>query len=207
MNDEGGRSAAAPQTWHYGLVARWWAEFSEDGPEIAYFQKFVERGQPALDVACGTGRLLVPFLRAGLDVDGCDVSADMIESAAKKRSAKGSPDSSCNRCTSSIRPAGTGRSSSAAAWSRKHARTRRTGAATLPRTPRTGRHARLRRRSAVLERLPVAVLAEAGARRPAESMEAAGETERRRGSTDEYALQSRRRLRSARAAADVRDAC
>ena len=78
MTGEGGRSAAAPQTWHYGLVARWWAEFSEDGPEIAYFRKFVERGQPALDVACGTGRLLVPFLRAGLDVDGCDVSADMI---------------------------------------------------------------------------------------------------------------------------------
>jgi hypothetical protein len=23
-----------PQTWHYGLVARWWAEFNTDGPEI-----------------------------------------------------------------------------------------------------------------------------------------------------------------------------
>jgi SAM-dependent methyltransferase len=69
---------SAPATWHYGLVAKWWAEFAEDGPEIAYFQKHVQRGQPALDVACGTGRLLIPFLRAGLDVDGCDVSADMI---------------------------------------------------------------------------------------------------------------------------------
>jgi SAM-dependent methyltransferase len=68
----------APQTWHHGLVAKWWAEFNEGGPEIAYFQRFVERGQPALDVACGTGRLLLPYLRAGLDVDGCDVSADMI---------------------------------------------------------------------------------------------------------------------------------
>jgi ubiquinone/menaquinone biosynthesis C-methylase UbiE len=67
-----------PQTWHHGLVAKWWAEFNQDGPEIAYFQKHVERGQPALDVACGTGRLLIPFLEAGLDVDGCDVSADMI---------------------------------------------------------------------------------------------------------------------------------
>jgi SAM-dependent methyltransferase len=66
------------QTWHHGLVATWWAEFNQDGPEIAYFQKHVERGQPALDVACGTGRLLIPFLKAGLDVDGCDVSADMI---------------------------------------------------------------------------------------------------------------------------------
>lgn len=66
------------KTWHYGLVAKWWAEFNEGGPEIAYFQRYVERGQPALDVACGTGRLLIPYLLAGLDVDGCDVSPDMI---------------------------------------------------------------------------------------------------------------------------------
>lgn len=68
-----------PQTWHYGLVARHWAEHNTDGPEIAYFQKKIERyGQPALDAGCGTGRLLIPFLRAGLDVDGCDVSPDML---------------------------------------------------------------------------------------------------------------------------------
>lgn len=67
-----------PQTWHYGLVARWWAEFNLDGPEIAYFQRFVEAGQPALDLAYGTGRLLIPWLKAGLDVDGCDVSPDMV---------------------------------------------------------------------------------------------------------------------------------
>lgn len=68
----------APQTWHYGLVAEWWAQFNTDGPEIDYFGRFVERGQPALDAGCGTGRLLLPWLRAGFDVDGCDVSADMI---------------------------------------------------------------------------------------------------------------------------------
>ena len=78
-----------PATWHHGLVAKWWAEFSEDGPEIAYFQKHVERGQPALDVACGTGRLLIPFLRAGLDVDGCDVSADMIAVCRDKAESEG----------------------------------------------------------------------------------------------------------------------
>jgi SAM-dependent methyltransferase len=78
-----------PKTWHYGLVARWWAEFNEDGPEIAYFQKYVERGQPALDVACGTGRLLIPYLRAGLDVDGCDVSRDMIALCREKAEREG----------------------------------------------------------------------------------------------------------------------
>jgi SAM-dependent methyltransferase len=66
-------------TWHYGLVARHWAENNTTGPEIAYFQRQIARyGQPALDAGCGTGRLLIPFLRAGLDVDGCDVSGDML---------------------------------------------------------------------------------------------------------------------------------
>jgi SAM-dependent methyltransferase len=68
-----------PQTWHYGLMAQWWAEFNIGGPEVTYFQHFIEdNGQPALDVACGTGRLLLPYLRAGLDVDGCDLSPDML---------------------------------------------------------------------------------------------------------------------------------
>jgi SAM-dependent methyltransferase len=70
--------SAEPQTWHHGVVARWWAEFNTAGPEIEYFRRFVEAGQPALDVACGTGRLLLPYLRDGLDVDGCDVSRDML---------------------------------------------------------------------------------------------------------------------------------
>jgi SAM-dependent methyltransferase len=66
------------QTWHHGLVAEWWAEFEVEGPEIQYFRRFVESGQPALDAGCGTGRLLIPWLHAGLDVDGCDASADMV---------------------------------------------------------------------------------------------------------------------------------
>jgi SAM-dependent methyltransferase len=67
------------QTWHYGLMARHWAENNTTGPEITYFQQQIEKyGQPALDAGCGTGRLLIPFLRAGPDVDGCDVSGDML---------------------------------------------------------------------------------------------------------------------------------
>ena len=67
------------QTWHYGVMARYWAENNTTGPEIEYFQKQIQTyGHPALDAGCGTGRLLIPFLRAGLDVDGCDVSGDML---------------------------------------------------------------------------------------------------------------------------------
>jgi SAM-dependent methyltransferase len=74
------------------LVAKWWSEFNDDfrPHEIAYFQRHIESdGQPALDVACGTGRLLLPYLRAGLDVDGCDVSADMIELCREKAAREG----------------------------------------------------------------------------------------------------------------------
>jgi SAM-dependent methyltransferase len=73
-------SAEESGTWHYGLIARYWAEFNEPEPaELAYYRAAIERfGQPALDLACGTGRLLLPLLAAGLDVDGTDISADML---------------------------------------------------------------------------------------------------------------------------------
>ena len=69
-----------PQIWHYGLMARDWAEFAtEQGKEGRYFQALIETsGQPALDLGCGTGRLLIPLLKAGLDVDGVDYSNDML---------------------------------------------------------------------------------------------------------------------------------
>jgi len=80
---------SAPTTWHHGLVADWWALFNTTGDEIAYYQRFVEAGQPALDAGCGAGRLLVPWLQAGLDVDGCDASADMVERCRERALAEG----------------------------------------------------------------------------------------------------------------------
>ena len=72
-------------TWHYGLVARWWAEFKVGGEDVEYFRGVIERcGEPALDAGCGTGRLLLPFLRSNMDVDGCDVSPDMLGWCAAK---------------------------------------------------------------------------------------------------------------------------
>lgn len=78
MGDEHGRGMTTATTWHHGLIARWWANFKLDGPEIAFFGSYVAAGQPALDVGCGSGRLLVPWVVDGLDVDGVDASADMI---------------------------------------------------------------------------------------------------------------------------------
>ena len=70
-----------PQIWHYGLVARYWGAFeTEGGPEFVYYKKLIEMtGQPALDLGCGSGRLLLSLLQSGLDVDGCDYSEDILE--------------------------------------------------------------------------------------------------------------------------------
>src|SRR5437762_6224243 len=48
---------AAPETWHHGLVARWWAEFNPpEADELAYYRNAIEHfGEPALDLACGVG--------------------------------------------------------------------------------------------------------------------------------------------------------
>ncbi len=89
---------AEPQSWHHGLVARWWSLFRTSGPEIDYFRQFVEAGQPALDVACGSGRLLVPYVLAGLDVDGCDASPDMVALSREAAEAVGrSPNLYCQQ--------------------------------------------------------------------------------------------------------------
>lgn len=76
MSDESG-------TWHYGLIARWWAEFNLPTPqELDYFKAAIRKfGEPALDLGCGTGRILLPLLADGFDVDGSDISVDMIARA------------------------------------------------------------------------------------------------------------------------------
>ena len=72
----------APQTWHHGLIADWWSNFNLDAPEVELYRPYLR--SPVLDAGCGAGRLLVPLLAAGYDVDGCDVSADMIDRCRKR---------------------------------------------------------------------------------------------------------------------------
>lgn len=67
----------APSTWHYGLVADYWALANLDAPELDLYARHLR--SPVLDAGCGAGRLLAPLRERGLDVDGCDVSPDMLE--------------------------------------------------------------------------------------------------------------------------------
>ena len=58
--------------------------------EAGFFLKAIQRfGQPALDVGCGTGRVLLPLLQAGIDIDGCDISADMLSHCRRKAAGLG----------------------------------------------------------------------------------------------------------------------
>lgn len=73
-------------TWHYGLIARWWAEFNAAAPhELDYYRSAIRKfGQPVVDLGCGTGRFLVPLAAGGVDIDGIDISADMIAAAREQ---------------------------------------------------------------------------------------------------------------------------
>lgn len=72
----------APSTWHYGLIADYWALVNLDAPELDLYEQYLL--SPVLDAGCGAGRLLAPLRERGFDVDGCDVSADMIERCRRR---------------------------------------------------------------------------------------------------------------------------
>lgn len=65
-----------------GLLAATWdllrGDTSAWEDRAFYREVILEYGQPALDVGCGTGRLLLDFLADGLDVDGVDNSPEML---------------------------------------------------------------------------------------------------------------------------------
>ena len=75
-------------TWHHGLIARWWANFNLDGPEIDFFRPFVEAGHPALDAGCGTARCADGIDDVGGDVPsrgGLDEPHELVPFARETR--------------------------------------------------------------------------------------------------------------------------
>jgi ubiquinone/menaquinone biosynthesis C-methylase UbiE len=71
-----------------GLIAQAWdllrgdTSVWEDRP---FYRDIIRTsGQPALDIGCGTGRLLLDYLADGIDVDGVDVSPEMLEICRQK---------------------------------------------------------------------------------------------------------------------------
>jgi SAM-dependent methyltransferase len=73
---------------YHGLMATSWDAFRGDTsrwPDRAFYLEMIGRfGQPVLDVGCGTGRLLLDYLGQGIDVDGVDVSPEMLALCREK---------------------------------------------------------------------------------------------------------------------------
>ena len=50
-----------------------------DRPDVAFFvEAATAAGSPVLEVGCGTGRVLIPTARAGIDIVGLDLSPHML---------------------------------------------------------------------------------------------------------------------------------
>lgn len=75
-----------------GLAAKAWDPSGGGDPQWDhdFFRRIIEENPgPALDVGCGTGRLLIRYLLAGLDVEGVDTSADMLAICREKAASQG----------------------------------------------------------------------------------------------------------------------
>lgn len=58
--------------------------------DIAYYVEAARSaGGPVLEIGCGTGRVMLPTLEKGVDIDGLDVDPAMLEVLRRKAAAKG----------------------------------------------------------------------------------------------------------------------
>jgi ubiquinone/menaquinone biosynthesis C-methylase UbiE len=61
---------------------------TSEWPDRAFYRALIEQnGGSALDIGCGTGRLLLNYLAAGLDIDGVDNSPEMLALCRNKAEA------------------------------------------------------------------------------------------------------------------------
>ena len=71
-----------------GMMASAWDLLRGDTsswPDRFFYKDLILKyGQPALDVGCGTGRLLLDYLAQGIDIDGVDNSPEMLAICAEK---------------------------------------------------------------------------------------------------------------------------
>ena len=83
-----------PNDFEYrGLMASTWdllrGDTSRWEDRFFYLEMIEQYGQPALDVGCATGRLLLDYLQNGIDIDGVDISPEMLALCTEKASKMG----------------------------------------------------------------------------------------------------------------------
>jgi SAM-dependent methyltransferase len=74
----------AEQPWADARLAQLYDLFPFDADLSLYLELAQQQGRRVLEVACGSGRVLVPLARAGYDVVGIDISPHMLELAGRK---------------------------------------------------------------------------------------------------------------------------
>jgi SAM-dependent methyltransferase len=79
-----GALVQADHPWADAQLARLYDAFVFDGDLPLYLDLVRQQGQKVLEVACGSGRILVPLVQAGFDVLGIDVSPHMLAVAREK---------------------------------------------------------------------------------------------------------------------------
>lgn len=76
-----------------GLLAESWDLLRGDTsgwPDAPLYRQVMRvAGQPGLDVGCSTGRLILDYLAGGFDVDGVDLSPDMLAICRRKALVRG----------------------------------------------------------------------------------------------------------------------
>lgn len=83
-----GALVRAEQPWGDAQLAGLYDVFVFDGDLPLYLELAREQGQRVLEVACGSGRVLVPMALAGLEVVGVDASPHMLALARAKLDAQ-----------------------------------------------------------------------------------------------------------------------
>ncbi len=78
---------------YQGLKASTWDLFlgqTVHWEDTLFFHELIGRyGQPTLEVGCGTGRLLLDYMAAGIDIDGVDNSPEMLAICRRKAQQRG----------------------------------------------------------------------------------------------------------------------
>ena len=73
--------------YFYGNLCSWFYDIDKPFPnkkDLDFYLSFVDKGMNILEPMCGSGRFLVSFIEKGFDIDGFDLSKDMIERCKKK---------------------------------------------------------------------------------------------------------------------------
>lgn len=75
-----------PKNHYFDFLAGWYDRLLDnEGLDIEYYSKAIgSKSRKVLELACGTGRLIIPLIKSGHAVDGIDISPDMLRICREK---------------------------------------------------------------------------------------------------------------------------